>query len=349
MTTMTTLLSLAPAAGLSLFLTLRARRKIRQETRSSLPSPAVDHIVFFRLGGVRSASGVASSAASGAASGAASSAASSAASRTAELQLLAALRALSDLPCVLDISLGQRFNDASRSHGYTHGIVVRLVNAQALPVYANHPQHLAVLKLVQAALDGSAAGSAAATSDGATADGAAADGATTDGATTDGATTDGATADGAVPLLPPPVLALDIAAPRILGTAGGESKTAAASNSNNTPRSVSHVVPICLRPSCHPGCASCKQLDRDLAAGAADMARGIPGIVDVTFGRSFTTARARGFTHVLNVRFVDKAAGDAYQPHRLHAAFKKILRGNLSPASGCTGPVACLDWESLRA
>ena len=77
------------------------------------------------------------------------------------------------------------------------------------------------------------------------------------------------------------------------------------------------------------------------------MAHGIPGIVDLTFGRSFTNERSRGYTHVLNVRFLDRAAGDAYQPHDLHSSFKEIIKGNISPAE-CTGPVACLDWESIR-
>ena len=210
-----------------------------------------------------------------------------------------ALRELSSLPFVLDVSVGRSFSKA-RAFGYTHGIVVRLRSKQFLPVYADHPQHLAVVALLKKSLDPSS------------------------------------NAPDGTPL-PPPVLALDIAAQRVLGEA-----------TDNTMRSVSHVVPICLRPSDHPSCASCKQLDRDLAAGAAAMARGIPGVVDVTFGRSFTSSRARGFTHVLNCRFVDKAAGDAYQPHHLHAAFKKILKGNFSPASDCVGAVACLDWESLR-
>ena len=203
----TTTAALLSLTGLSLFLALRARRKTPASS-----SPAVDHIVFFRLG---------RSAAAGAAP------CSPAARMSARLDLL--LRRLSSLPCVLDVSLGRRFNDAPRAHGYTHGIVVRLVNAEALPVYANHPQHLAVVELLRAELDSPAAASASASDD--------------------------------ALLLPPPVLALDIASPRILGTAGGESKTASSSSSpssNNTRRSVSHVVPLCLRPSCHPGCASCR-------------------------------------------------------------------------------------------
>ncbi len=66
---------------------------------------------------------------------------------TAE-QIDGAMKALVALqgvvPGVLEISVGK--NITERSKGYTHGLLVKLVDAAALPVYADHPAHLAVVK-----------------------------------------------------------------------------------------------------------------------------------------------------------------------------------------------------------
>ena len=75
--------------------------------------------------------------------------------------------------------------------------------------------------------------------------------------------------------------------------------------------------------------ASCRNMDQRLHEAAREMAEGIPGVCDLTFGRSFTTARSCGYTHCLNVRFESKEAGDLYQPHVLHSAFKKHLLINM--------------------
>jgi hypothetical protein len=43
----------------------------------------------------------------------------------------------------------------------------------------------------------------------------------------------------------------------------------------------------------------------------------IPGLVELTCGPDFS-GRARGFTHGMVVRFVDRAALETYLPHPLH-------------------------------
>ena len=43
----------------------------------------------------------------------------------------------------------------------------------------------------------------------------------------------------------------------------------------------------------------------------------IPGILDLACGENFSS-RAQGYTHGLVVRFLDRAALDAYGPHPIH-------------------------------
>ena len=58
-------------------------------------------------------------------------------------QHLAALSELkSEVPGVLDLSLGENFTD--RAEGYTHGLVVTLEDKPALESYAKHPFHVEV-------------------------------------------------------------------------------------------------------------------------------------------------------------------------------------------------------------
>ncbi|MDL5053637.1 Dabb family protein [Oscillatoria laete-virens NRMC-F 0139] len=56
------------------------------------------------------------------------------------------LKALADLrhtvPGIVSLRLGKNFTD--RAKGFTHGLVVTLENRAALPVYADHPAHMAV-------------------------------------------------------------------------------------------------------------------------------------------------------------------------------------------------------------
>ena len=52
-------------------------------------------------------------------------------------------------------------------------------------------------------------------------------------------------------------------------------------------------------------------------AGLKGLKDKIPGIVSLSCGENFCD-RAQGYTHGLVVRFVDKAALEAYQPHPAH-------------------------------
>jgi hypothetical protein len=50
----------------------------------------------------------------------------------------------------------------------------------------------------------------------------------------------------------------------------------------------------------------------------------IPGIVDLTCGPDFS-GRARGFTHGMVVRFVDRSALESYLPHPFHQEVVKTF------------------------
>ena len=142
-------------------------------------------------------------------------------------------------------------------------------------------------------------------------------------------------------IIVPPVLALDYHSKRYKGTVP--------TKDIEDSLAVTHVVLICLRPNCNSKCASCRNLDQQLKQAAKEMAQGIPGIIDLTFGRTFTTNRACGYTHCLNVRFLNKKSGDQYQPHTLHAKFKSYLYGNFSRTISNNLPkVLCLDWVGKR-
>jgi len=46
------------------------------------------------------------------------------------------------VPGIISLRLGKNFTD--RAKGFTHGLVVTLENKAALPIYADHPEHMAV-------------------------------------------------------------------------------------------------------------------------------------------------------------------------------------------------------------
>ena len=138
----------------------------------------------------------------------------------------------------------------------------------------------------------------------------------------------------------PPLLAVDYHSTRVRGTCYAQ---------RSLPTSTTHIVLLCLRPSCHGKCASCVLLDEKLFSAAEKMAKGIPGLCDITFGRTFTQERSRGYTHCLNVRFVNENAEKMYQTHDLHQLFKKHLSGHLTRTLGSNLPsVCCLDWVGTR-
>jgi hypothetical protein len=55
-----------------------------------------------------------------------------------------ALLALKDkIPCIVELSVGANFT--SRTN-HTHGLLVKLASQEDLPVYSDHPEHMAVVK-----------------------------------------------------------------------------------------------------------------------------------------------------------------------------------------------------------
>ena len=218
-----------------------------------------------------------------------------------------ALRSLSSIDGVIDMTAGETYT-TNRSNGYTHGLVARIRNRDALTTYATHPKHLDVKGLIIKSLQP--------------------------------LLTKKVNEGTAAAMILPPVLAVDYHSDRYPGEKYNE---------RNASTSVSHVVLLCLRPDCDPNCASCRNLDEALKKGAENMASGIPGVCDITFGRTFTKVRSCGYTHCLNVRFCDVKSGEKYQPHALHSVFKKYLKGHLKSTKVNNMPsVLGIDWVGSR-
>lgn len=66
----------------------------------------------------------------------------------------------------------------------------------------------------------------------------------------------------------------------------------------------------------------------------------VPGILDVTFGATFTHDRSQGYTHALVVDLADKAALETYGPHPEHQA---VVAADLKP--NFEGPPLAMDYE----
>jgi len=64
----------------------------------------------------------------------------------------------------------------------------------------------------------------------------------------------------------------------------------------------------------------------------------VPGILGLTCGENFNP-RAQGYTHALVIRFEDKAALDAYNPHPAH---QKVVQEMMKPI---VAEVLVLDFE----
>ncbi len=64
----------------------------------------------------------------------------------------------------------------------------------------------------------------------------------------------------------------------------------------------------------------------------------IPGILDLTCGENFNP-RAQGYTHALAIRFEDRAALDAYEPHPTH---QRVVQELIVPISA---GILVLDYE----
>ena len=74
---------------------------------------------------------------------------------------------------------------------------------------------------------------------------------------------------------------------------------------------IEHIVLIKWTPDALP-----EQIEEALTA-LRSLKSQIPGILDLNCGEDIS-GNAQGYTHALVVRFVDRAALDAYNPHPTH-------------------------------
>jgi hypothetical protein len=65
----------------------------------------------------------------------------------------------------------------------------------------------------------------------------------------------------------------------------------------------------------------------------------IPGLIEISFGKNISPARAQGYTHGLRARLENKDVLPIYASHETHQKFVSVRQ----PLD--KGPVICLDWE----
>ncbi|KAI8810401.1 hypothetical protein BJ742DRAFT_770413 [Cladochytrium replicatum] len=72
-------------------------------------------------------------------------------------------------------------------------------------------------------------------------------------------------------------------------------------------------------------------------------ASGLPGLIKLTFGPTFTTERARGYTHALVAEFTDREALHVYNVSDMHvSAVTENVRPLLEPVPDAA---LALDYE----
>jgi hypothetical protein len=79
---------------------------------------------------------------------------------------------------------------------------------------------------------------------------------------------------------------------------------------------------------------------RVFISGVWPCAGKVSGILDISFGPTFTHDRSQGFTHALVVDLVDKAALESYGPHPAHQA---VVNENLKP--NFEAPPLAMDYD----
>lgn len=99
-------------------------------------------------------------------------------------------------------------------------------------------------------------------------------------------------------------------------------------------RPVEHIVLLRLKEGLT------KEQEADAEEGCYSL-KAIPGVLAVSFGVNFS-ARSAGYTHGLVVRFINKEAGEKYQDHPLHVAYRDHV---LKPLFAAESPVLCVDYE----
>eukprot|EP00277_Geminigera_cryophila_P013441 CAMPEP_0179441076 /NCGR_PEP_ID=MMETSP0799-20121207/24671_1 /TAXON_ID=46947 /ORGANISM="Geminigera cryophila, Strain CCMP2564" /LENGTH=108 /DNA_ID=CAMNT_0021225055 /DNA_START=68 /DNA_END=394 /DNA_ORIENTATION=+ len=93
----------------------------------------------------------------------------------------------------------------------------------------------------------------------------------------------------------------------------------------NAPKRVRHIVLMKFREDCSE--ATHAMISKSMHG----MKGKIPGILKLSYGPSFTTDRADGFTHVLVVDLVDKLAFEVYA---IHAEHIRIIKDEMFPNFG---------------
>lgn len=82
---------------------------------------------------------------------------------------------------------------------------------------------------------------------------------------------------------------------------------------------VEHIVCFKLKPEAGP------EEEARLLKILGDLRQSVPGIVDLSVGKSFTPERGQGFTIGLVVRFDDREGLAAYGPHPSHVKVKEYV------------------------
>jgi hypothetical protein len=95
---------------------------------------------------------------------------------------------------------------------------------------------------------------------------------------------------------------------------------------------IEHVVLFKAKPDAPP-----EKLEAMLRA-LTDLKGKVPGILSISAGTNFST-RGQGYTHGLVVRFPDRAALEAYQPHPAH---QSVVAEHVRPL---TEGVLAVDYE----
>lgn len=82
---------------------------------------------------------------------------------------------------------------------------------------------------------------------------------------------------------------------------------------------VEHIVCFKLKPEITA------EQEQEFLAALWKLKETVPGIVDLTAGRTFTPERGQGFTVGLVVRFHDKEGLAVYGPHPNHQPVKEMV------------------------
>lgn len=82
---------------------------------------------------------------------------------------------------------------------------------------------------------------------------------------------------------------------------------------------VEHIVCFKLKPETTP------EEEARLIKMLGDLRHSVPGIVDLSVGKSFTPERGQGFTVGLVVRFNDREGLAVYGPHPNHQPVKEYV------------------------